>query len=95
MLWMMGRGRKREDPSRTAGARPPSMELLREEHRRLGAEIECLEGDGAASEPAAPVRRMRSAPFATAVALPGAACPQQPSGSQGQVQRPALPTLGD
>lgn len=57
MLWMMGRGRKREDPSRTAGARPPSMELLREEHRRLGAEIECLEGDGAASEPAAPVRR--------------------------------------
>lgn len=57
MVWMMGRGRKREDLRRAAGAQPPSMELLREEHRRLGAEIERLKGDDAASEPAAPARR--------------------------------------
>lgn len=38
MMWMMSRGTKRAD----AGGRP-SLEVLREEHRRLGAEIGRLE----------------------------------------------------
>jgi len=46
MMWMMGRGARREPPpSRLApdhDAPPVSLEALREEHRRLGDEIERL-----------------------------------------------------
>ncbi len=53
MMWMMMRGNKRDDrPS----ARPPSVELLREEHRRLGAEIERLEGHDAEVKSTDPTR---------------------------------------
>lgn len=42
MMWMMmGRGGKSREEQE---ARPASIEVLREEHRRLGAEIERLEG---------------------------------------------------
>lgn len=40
MMWFMGRGMR---PKREAT--PPSLETLREEHRRLGGEIERLDGD--------------------------------------------------
>lgn len=48
MMWMMMRGRKTEQPSsREAPAQDPkqpaSLELLREEHNRLGEEIDRLE----------------------------------------------------
>jgi hypothetical protein len=48
MMWMMMRGNKRQlDPSEQAPAheptQPASLELLREEHDRLGEEIERLE----------------------------------------------------
>lgn len=55
MMWMMARGHKHQDqPASTA--QPPSVELLREEHQRLGAEIERLEGDRTPGEPATPAR---------------------------------------
>jgi len=49
MMWFMARGMKKpKDEVATAsvkkdGASPGSVESLREEHRRLGAEIEVLE----------------------------------------------------
>lgn len=43
MMWFMARGvRKEPDAARPDGA--PSVEQLREEHRRLGAELERVEG---------------------------------------------------
>ena len=49
MMWMMTRGTKRgqsaERPHEPdVGSEPASLELLREEHRRLGEEIDRLEG---------------------------------------------------
>jgi hypothetical protein len=46
MMWFMTRG-MRSRPEQ--GATPPSLETLREEHRRLGGEIERLEHDRAPS----------------------------------------------
>ena len=44
MMWLMGKGMRRDD----APAVSPSLEGLREEHRRLGAEIDAIEtADGA------------------------------------------------
>ncbi len=42
MMWFMARGMRgnRDEP-----ATPPSLETLREEHRRLGTEIERLQDD--------------------------------------------------
>ncbi len=57
MMWLMARGsHKRPDQQPESSAQPPSVELLREEHQRLGAEIERLEGDRTPAEPAAPAR---------------------------------------
>jgi len=46
MMWVMMKGRRRgqnEDRQPDRMAQPASAELLREEHRRLGEEIERLE----------------------------------------------------
>lgn len=46
MMWVMARSsRRQKDREQTprASARPPSLELLREEHDRLSEEIERLE----------------------------------------------------
>ena len=48
MMWMMARGTKRRQPSERPhepgiGIQPASLDLFREEHRRLGEEIERLE----------------------------------------------------
>ena len=48
MMWMMARSSKRGQPSERPhepdiGSQPASLELLREEHRRLGKEIDRLE----------------------------------------------------
>jgi hypothetical protein len=40
MMWFMGRGIR---PKRDEPETPPSLEALREEHRRLGDEIERLQ----------------------------------------------------
>jgi hypothetical protein len=52
MMWMMMRGnkgqRKSADQKSDEGKRPASIELLREEHQRLGEEIERLEQTEAA-----------------------------------------------
>jgi hypothetical protein len=45
MMWMMARGHKRGEEQPTALAQPASVEVLREEHRRLGEQIERLEGE--------------------------------------------------
>jgi hypothetical protein len=43
MMWFMGKGMRTREPR--ADLRAGSAEDLREEHRRLGAEIERLESD--------------------------------------------------
>ncbi len=43
MMWFMARGMR---PKKEQPAMPPSLETLREEHRRLGGEIERLEDNG-------------------------------------------------
>lgn len=47
MMWMMARGNKKESPARNTTevptGRPASIEVLREEQRRLGDEIDRLE----------------------------------------------------
>lgn len=50
MMWMMARSRKRGQTSERPhepdiGTQAASLELLREEHRRLGAEIDRLENE--------------------------------------------------
>jgi hypothetical protein len=54
MMWMMARGSKRQGADRPPDAdRSPSLEVLKEEHRRLGDQIERLErSDSEAPEPA-------------------------------------------
>ncbi len=42
MMWLMARGAR---GGRRRPTSPASLEALREEHRRLGAELERLEGD--------------------------------------------------
>ncbi len=42
MMWMMGKG-MRSGAGKTASPEPPSAEQLREEHRRLGAQIERMD----------------------------------------------------
>jgi hypothetical protein len=42
MMWMMGKGMRRDGGSRDART-PPSLETLREEHRRLGEQIDRVE----------------------------------------------------
>lgn len=49
MMWMMGRGSKRESAQPARPAPPASAELLRDEHRRLSAEIDRLENRGGLS----------------------------------------------
>lgn len=45
MMWFMSKGMRRDQTQSVS----PSLEGLREEHRRLGAEIDAIEsGDGAA-----------------------------------------------
>lgn len=43
MMWMMGRGKKQQE--RPGEPRPASLEVLREEQRRLAEQIEQLEAD--------------------------------------------------
>lgn len=44
MMWMMARGSKRQSADRAPDAdRSPSLEVLKEEHKRLGDQIERLE----------------------------------------------------
>jgi hypothetical protein len=43
MMWMMARGGKRTPSSAINADRSPSVEMLREEHLRLGEQIERLE----------------------------------------------------
>lgn len=47
MMWMMGRGAKRktEPPQQDEPAQPASIEVLREEQRRLSEQIERLEAN--------------------------------------------------
>jgi hypothetical protein len=54
MMWIMGRGmrRPRRDPH---SARTPSLAALRDEHRRLGEQIDQIETDG--SQQPSPARR--------------------------------------
>ncbi len=42
MMWFMAKGMRHESP-RSQGPSPTPVEHLREEHRRLGAEIDRLE----------------------------------------------------
>lgn len=42
MMWFMGRG-MRSDEGRAKSGRPTSVETLRSEHARLGAELDRLE----------------------------------------------------
>ena len=44
MMWFMARGMRREGRREEHG--PATLDELRAEHRRLGAEIERLQGDG-------------------------------------------------
>jgi hypothetical protein len=46
MMWFMARGMRSQEEQPTV---PPSLEALREEHRRLGEEIERLRDDGRAT----------------------------------------------
>jgi len=61
MMWMMARGNRSEQrPSQAspeAPSQPVSLEVLREEHCRLGEEIERLEEANAASPEPEPQRR--------------------------------------
>jgi len=52
MMWVMGKG-MRPGVGKPAAAEPPSVEQLREEHRRLGAQIEQIETSHAAPLPSA------------------------------------------
>ncbi len=45
MMWMMMRGGKKQPVSATAADRPASIEVLREEQRRLDEQISHLESD--------------------------------------------------
>ncbi len=52
MMWMMGKG-MRAGVGESASVKPPSVEQLREEHRRLGAQIERIESSDTAPLPSA------------------------------------------
>ena len=58
MMWMMTKGQRRDRAAERHGtdqqAQPASVELLREEHRRLGEEIDRLQ-----SQPDRDVRQRR------------------------------------
>ena len=43
MMWMMGRGNRQQSAPVSKEAQPASLEVLREEHERLSAEIARLE----------------------------------------------------
>ena len=45
MMWFMAKGMRNDQPG-AQPERPVSVEQLREEHRRLGAELERVEGRG-------------------------------------------------
>ncbi len=49
MMWMMIRGGKKHPVSATAADRPASLEVLREEQRRLDVQINYLESDTGAT----------------------------------------------
>lgn len=56
MMWMMARGSRAEqqqegEPQAERPSKPASLEVLREEHQRLGAAIEELEQRPRADEP--------------------------------------------
>lgn len=62
MMWMMARGNKSAKPSdgqapRESSAEPASVEVLREEQRRLSEEIDRLEGGDASGAKASGERR--------------------------------------
>lgn len=44
MMWFMAKGMRKDRPAKQP-ERAVSVEQLREEHRRLGAELERVEGD--------------------------------------------------
>jgi len=48
MMWLMGKGMGKK-PSAAQPRTDPSVEQLREEHRRLASEIDRLEGQPASS----------------------------------------------
>lgn len=45
MMWFMGRGSAHKRADANASTAPPSIEQLREEHQRIAAELERLDGD--------------------------------------------------
>jgi hypothetical protein len=57
MMWMMMRGGKKQPVSATAADRPASIEVLREEQRRLDEQISHLESDTGATAGAEGGRR--------------------------------------
>lgn len=46
MMWFMAKGTKRQRGGENIAAQPRSLEQLREEQRRLDAEIDRIEGSG-------------------------------------------------
>jgi len=44
MMWMMARGNRKNDADEPTDRQPVSVEVLREEQRRLSEEIDRLEG---------------------------------------------------
>jgi hypothetical protein len=59
MMWLMARGNRGERGSdrQAPSEQPPSLEVLREERRRLNGEIELLERRHASGAEAPPERR--------------------------------------
>ncbi len=55
MMWLMARGKKREQGREPEPSRPASVEVLREEHRRLAEQIDRLEREQA--PPSDPLER--------------------------------------
>jgi len=47
MMWMMARGKKREEGREPEPSQPASVEVLREKHRRLAEQIDRLEREQA------------------------------------------------
>jgi len=57
MMWMMMRGGKKQPAASTTAGRPASIEVLREEQRRLDDQISHLESDTGATAGAEGERR--------------------------------------
>lgn len=57
MMWMMMRGAKKQPGASTTTGGPPSIEVLREEQRRLDAQISHIESDTGSTAEVAGERR--------------------------------------